>query len=90
MREPKRLLYQPNRLGYSLMLLFIVSAGVYLVFTLKSMAVNQAIAFVSLVNIVAILFAFLVAVKTQGILLAHPSVFRRFSSRAMIIRLSSS
>jgi hypothetical protein len=65
MKQPRRLLYQPNRLGYSLMLLFIVSAGIYLVFTLKSMTVNQAIAYVSLVNIVAILFAFLVAVKIK-------------------------
>jgi len=61
MKKPKKLLYQKNTLAYSLMLVYILALIIYVIYVLRSMTVSYAIAGVSLVNIITLLVAFLVA-----------------------------
>ncbi len=61
MKKPKKLLYKKNTLAYSLMLVYILALIIYVIYVLRSMTVTYSIAGVSLVNIITLLVAFLVA-----------------------------
>lgn len=63
MKRPAKLLYQTNRLAYLMMMLHIVSITIYLIVVLLNMTISWRISYVSLSNIILMLFAFLVAVK---------------------------
>lgn len=65
MKRPEKLLYQVNKLSYSLILLHIVCIVIYTTTVLSKMTIGYQVAFVSLTNIVMMLFAFLTAVKIK-------------------------
>ncbi len=65
MKRPAKLLYQVNKLSYSLMLIHIVAIVSYLIVVLVNMDVNLSISFVALSNVILMLFAFLVAVRIK-------------------------
>ncbi len=65
MKRPEKLLYQVNKLSYGLILLHIACIVFYITTVLSKMTIGYQIAFVSLANIIMMLFAFLTAVKIK-------------------------
>lgn len=65
MKRPLKLLYQNNNASYSLLMLYIVAMTIYVLNILLNMKVSWQVSFVSLSNVLIMLFAFLIAVKVK-------------------------
>ncbi|WP_461207099.1 hypothetical protein [Clostridium sp. DL1XJH146] len=65
MKSEERKLYQKNKLGYLLIIAFIVLDVIYTIYTLNSMTVNFNIGVFILTTIALLLIGFLTAVKVQ-------------------------
>lgn len=80
MKYPQRRLYENNRLGYLLMLVFIAGNALYAVIALNRMPATNAVGLLVMVTIALFLLGFLTAVKVRA-------YSRRWSYGALLIAL---
>ncbi|WP_245587882.1 ABC transporter ATP-binding protein [Acholeplasma granularum] len=65
MKRPARMLYQPNKIGYYLMLIFIIANLVYTIQSLETMATTLFLGTDTMINIAILLAGFLASAKIK-------------------------
>ncbi|GKX29418.1 hypothetical protein SH1V18_18980 [Vallitalea longa] len=65
MKLDEKKLYQKNKIGYNLVLIFVILDTIYTIFTLKNMAIDYSIGIFIITNILLLMVGFLAAVKLR-------------------------